>query len=187
MKRSAYLGRSFAAILLTAFASPAIFAWGFAAVGLVQSGKRSPTSIIEFVSAIWALGWVITLGCALVIGLCIEWPKSYWLLKRPSGKWWTSLLISVVAAEILLHGLFLAATRGSTGSDLTGGLAFFTAAAAVGGTCSAAFWWWLVVWPGRRFALRMQHQDGRLCRSVVTTAKPEPSSIYTPKCLYRRR
>ena len=162
MKRSAYFGRGFAAILLTSVASPAIFAWGFAAVGLVQSGNRNFTGITEFVSAVWAFGWFIALGCALVIGLCIEWPKSYWLLNHPSGKWWASLLISVVAAEALLHSLLLVATRGPVGSDLAGVLAFFTGAAAVGGICSAAFWWWLVVWPGRTFAFRMQRQDGGL-------------------------
>ena len=160
MKRRAYLGRGFAAILLTGFASPPIFASGFAAVGVIQSGNRNFTAIMEFVSAVSAFGWFIALGCALVIGLCIEWPKSCWLLIYPSGKWWASLLISVVAAETLLHSLLLIATRGSIGSDLADGLVFFTGAAAIGGTCSAAFWWWLVVWPGRRF--RMQRQSGGL-------------------------
>jgi hypothetical protein len=127
-------------------------------MSIVQSGPRSFASVKEAASAIWALGWIIALICALVIGLCVEWPKSYWLLKSPSGKWWVSLVISVVSAEVLLHSLLQNTSQAFGGSD-PGTLRFFAGAAAVGGVCSAAFWWWLVVQPGRSAAFPRQGQD----------------------------
>ncbi|MET3845248.1 hypothetical protein [Bradyrhizobium sp. OAE829] len=156
MKRLALVGRGLAAILLTGIVSPLIFAVGFAAVGLLQSGRRDFTGIAEFVSAVWFVGSFIALACAMVIGLSIEWPKSYWLMKRLSGGWWVSFLISLFAAEFLLHSLlFVDVARGTAQtSNLAGSLIFFTSAAAIGGTCSAGFWWALVVRPGRRFAWR---------------------------------
>jgi hypothetical protein len=159
MKRRAFIGRGLAAILLTGTMSPLIFAAGWAAVGLLQFGSRDFTGIAEFVSAVWFFGTFIALAYAMVIGLCIEWPKSYWLMKRLSGGWWVSFLVTLFAAEVLLHSsLFIdVAARGTAQtSDLAGNLIFFTCAAAVGGACSAAFWWGLVVRPGRKFALRMQ-------------------------------
>ena len=130
-----------------------------AAVGLLQFGSRDFTGIVEFVSFVWFFGTFIALAYAMVIGLCIEWPKSYWLMKRLSGGWWVSFLISLFAAELLLHShLFInSAARGTVQtSDLAGDLIMLTCAAAVGGACSAAFWWGLVVRPSRKFALRMQ-------------------------------
>ncbi|MBR1228000.1 MULTISPECIES: hypothetical protein [unclassified Bradyrhizobium] len=153
MKRLALVGRGLAAILLTGIVSPLIFAVGFAAVGLLQSGRRDFTGVAEFVSAVWFVGSFIALAFAMVIGLCIEWPKSYWLLKR-SGGWWVSFLISLFAAELLFHSTpFIGIGQGTAEtSDLAGDLIFFTSAAAIGGICSAAFWWALVVRPDRRFA-----------------------------------
>ena len=159
MKRRAFIGRGLAAILLTGTVSPFIFAGGMAAVGLLQFGSRDFTGIVEFVSFVWFFGTFIALAYAMVIGLCIEWPKSYWLMKRLSGGWWVSFLISLFAAELLLHShLFInSAARGTVQtSDLAGDLIMLTCAAAVGGACSAAFWWGLVVRPSRKFALRMQ-------------------------------
>jgi len=151
MKFAASIGRAFAAIVLTGIVSSLIFAVGFTVVGLAQSGKRDLTGIVEFVSAIWFVGAIIALACAIIIGLGVEWPKSYWLLKRSSAGWWISLIISLLAAEALLHSFFLAeiAARGMGSPDLAGSLVFSASAAAVGGACSAAFWWWLVVMPGR--------------------------------------
>jgi hypothetical protein len=152
MKRFAFVGRGLAAILLTGLVSPLIFAAGFAAVGLLQFGRRGNfAGIAEFVSAVWFVGSFIALPCAMAIGLCIEWPKSYWLMKRLSGGWWGSFLISLFAAELLLLSmLFIDIGRGTAqASDLADNLIFFTCAAAAGGTCSAAFWWGLVVRPGR--------------------------------------
>lgn len=154
MKRLAFVGRGLAAILLTGIVSPLIFAVGFAAVGLLQSGRRDFTGIAEFVSGVWFVGSFIALACAMVMGLCIEWPKSYWLMKRLSGGSWVSFLISLLAAEFILHSLlFVDLARGTARiSNLAGSLIFFASAAAIGGACSAGFWWAFVVRPGRRFA-----------------------------------
>jgi hypothetical protein len=153
MKLGASIGRGFAAIVLTGIVSPLIFAAGFVAFGLAQTGRPDLSGIVDLVSFIWLVGSFIALPCAVVIGLCVEWPKSYWLLKRPSAGWWVSFVISLLAFQVLLHSLLLAdlAMRVSVSSaDLADSLAFMTCAAAVGGACSAAFWWWLVVMPGRK-------------------------------------
>jgi hypothetical protein len=166
MKRHAYVGRALAAILLTGIVSSLIVAAEFAVAGLAQfsSSNRTFAGIMEFVSAVWFVGSFIALPCALIVGLCVEWPKSYWLLKRPSRGWWLSLSISLLAAAVLLHSWFWIGIlrRGSIGPDLADGLVFFTCAAAVGGACSAAFWWWLVVRPGRTVCASTQRHDERL-------------------------
>jgi len=150
MKPLAFIGRGLAAVLLTGIVSPLIFAAGSGAAAFLQSG------IAEFVSIVWFVGAFIALPCAMVIGLCIEWPKSYWMMKHRSGGLCVFFLISLLAAEVLLHSmLFMDIGRGThQTSDLAGNLIFFTFIAAIGGVCSAAFWWGLVVRPGRKWAHR---------------------------------
>src|SRR5690349_5464760 len=102
MNPLAFAGRGFAATLLTGLGTSLLFAAGIGAMGVLHSSGRSLTGLAEFISFFWFMGTFVTLPCAMVGGLCVEWPKSRWLMKRPSGGWWPSLLISLLGAEVLL-------------------------------------------------------------------------------------
>ena len=160
MRRRALVGRGIAATLLTGIVSPLLVAVGAGVFFLVaypfrvapQSATQIARSMGEAVAVVGGFGAFIALPCAIVIGLCVEWPKAHWLLIRSSKGLLMSLAISVLAAELVFLSMpfiDIFVRKRLLPSDWLESLAFVASAAVIGGACSAAFWWWLVVRPCR--------------------------------------
>jgi hypothetical protein len=153
--RFALAFRACGAMVLTGLLSALLVAVATALFFSLMSGGPTHggfSKFSEFVGFIWFFGSIVSTGCAIVLGLSVEWPKAWWHAKRRSGGFGLHLLISLVAAEALLLGWMMVSVRNDPvpNHDLAENLLFAAAVAAVGGACSAALWWRLVVLPMRR-------------------------------------
>jgi hypothetical protein len=148
MRRQSFFGRGVAAIVLTRVAWPLVLLGESWVAGAFETGIAGSSEIIGVGSVLSVLGTLLTIPAAALIGLFVEWPKSRRLLKRRSGGWWASLLISVISTFIFV----LVVEFGHTLALLTSGLALGLSAliGISGGVCSAVFWWLLAIAPIRR-------------------------------------
>lgn len=154
LSKGTILWRSLVAIILTGVLSPLLLALGAAVLALLTEGQghppRSISNIAGFVGVIWVFGSLVATGCALLLGLFVEYPKMKWLMKSKPVGWTRYLLMSIGGAEILIVSLTMisvAIQPPAHISDIVDGLLFVTFAAAIGGACSAAFWWKIVALP----------------------------------------
>lgn len=149
LRRSKIIVRAGAAMLLTGVVA-ALFVATSTAVFFSLSKPTTAMAFVEFVTIVWFFGSFIALGCAVLLGLFVEWPKIKWLKSDAIS---SHLLISIAGAETLLlsWATISQATVPTSPAhqDAMNGFLFVAFAAAIGGACSATFWWKLVAKPMR--------------------------------------
>ena len=148
MRKAGLTIRAISAVLLTGVIA------GFVVVALSSAYflwsrplDRGASGLLEMTSFLWFMASLAGIGAAIVLGVTIEWPKALWLAKRDDPSCISSILVSIVAAEMFI----LAPTIIGIWPKLVPYTLLFNGfAAAVGGICSAALWWKLVLVPLRR-------------------------------------
>lgn len=153
--RLAFAFRAFGAMMLTDILSAFLMVVGGALVlFLMQDERWSSGTHLKFFEFVWFWGRFVVTGCAIVLGLFVEWPKAWWLTGRSSAGFGVHLLISLAATEMLLLPWMMASAAVNDGSvpkrHVAESLFFVAVAAAAGATRSATLWWQLVILPMRR-------------------------------------
>ena len=141
-------------MILTGIFSAFLMAVGCVVILSLMPAELSSRKLINFIEFVWFWGKFVAIGCAIGLGLFVEWPKAWWLAKRSSAGFGVHLLISLAVAETLLFAWMMASAAVNDGSvpnrHVAESLFFVSIAAAGGAACSAALWWRLVVVPMRR-------------------------------------
>jgi len=102
MRPSSLLWRSTLAILLTGVTSALIVSLGWVIVGSVIATRVEPARVWSFLPVVWLFGSLVATAFALILGLLIELPKTFWAKRRHSdGRWLTQFAISVSAGIVL--------------------------------------------------------------------------------------
>ena len=150
--RSCPTGRAVAAVLLTAIFAPMLFSLGaMTLAAYLRLGQISKALFFELFPAIWFFGAVVTLPCAIAIGVAVELPKLRSALSRgPAVS--SSLRSSILAAALIFSTIWVTDVWLAAGTALDAEaitsfldyLALFSTAAILVGVCSAGFWYLLV-------------------------------------------
>lgn len=98
----------------------------------------------------WFVGSLVSVATALILGIMIEMPKSYWLSRRDAGGKLLHVLLSITGAQAVCFAWILFDSQQlRTFTPRTADYSLLWIAFTVGGLCSALFWWVLVVKPWR--------------------------------------